>query len=478
MSGFAKSGSSAAGSLVAAPKTLRYERDGGLPVAIEAKSNRRTYVPANGSDFRPGQTIRITLNSQSFLDFSHSYLQFKFTNDSAGARTLGLDMGCPFFSRLQIMSGGQELEDIGEYSRLYSILESVQGSRLNADEHSLTEHEVFAPNAAAVTNAMVTDATADGAGVSAQINAAVDGANPYTHAAVGSVANGASRVFNVPLVSAIFNIEKYFPLLLTQQGIDVYLTLNPAIAIGHWSGAPTQYKISDVKYVAHEVHLDDNFTNQMKMSIQSTGGVLSLASTTYRHYLANQTGANPVTATHNISTQVKSLKGLIVRPQNNALNNDENYFPVSSGQSMAIKEIQFKVGSIQFPQEAIQFNADNPGEMFNEIRKCFGTIGSYNHGTTLNAATFKRMANDDPHKVPSAGNVRQLWLAAYDFETFAKSATEPGLNTSDRALPVSFTVKTENIHNDISALNVRYDIYAMVDCIIYIDLMGKMSTRI
>ena len=213
MSGFAKKGSSAAGSLVAAPKTLRYEHDGGLPVAIEAKSNRRAYVPNNGSTFSPGQTIRLNLNSQSFIDFSHSYLQFKWTNKAAAdvttARSVGLDMGCPFFSRLQIMSGGQELEDISEYSRLYAILESIQGSRLNADEHSLTEHQPFAPNAAAVTNAMVTDASADGAGISAQINAAVDGANPYVHAAVGSVQAGQSRTFNVPLVSAIFNIEKY-----------------------------------------------------------------------------------------------------------------------------------------------------------------------------------------------------------------------------------------------------------------------------
>jgi predicted acyl esterase len=102
MSGFAKKGSSAAGSLVAAPKTLRYEHDGGLPVAIEAKSNRRAYVPNNGSTFSPGQTIRLNLNSQSFIDFSHSYLQFKWTNKTGVGvtdRTVGLDMGCPFFSQ-------------------------------------------------------------------------------------------------------------------------------------------------------------------------------------------------------------------------------------------------------------------------------------------------------------------------------------------------------------------------------------------
>ena len=53
-----------------------------------------------------------------------------------------------------------------------------------------------------------------------------------------------------------------------------------------------------------------------------------------------------------------------------------------------------------------------------------------------------------------------------------------GLNTSDRALPVSFTVKTSEVAGDISALNVRYDVFAMADCILYISLDGKLSTRI
>lgn len=502
MSGFAKRGSSQAGNLVAAPKTLRYEHDGGLPVAIEAKSNRRTYLPNNGQTFLPGQTIRINLNSQSFIDFSHSYLQFKWFNKTDGVtnRSVGLDMGVPFFSRLQIMSGGQELEDISEYSRLYAILESIQGSRLNADEHSLTENLNFTPNAADVASEadfasakFAAIAANDGgsaaplgevgAAISAQINAAVDGANPYVHPANTNIQHNNSRLFNVPLVSAIFNIEKYFPLLLTQQGIDVYLTLNPAADIGAWSGAvaANQWEISDVKYVAHQVDLDDMFVNQMKASIQATGGVLSLASTTYKHYLVNQPKANVGNATHNISTQVKSLKGLIVRPQSNTLTGqaDGSKFPISTGQSLCINEMQFKVGSILYPQEPIKFSNDNRGEMYNEIRKCFGTIGSYNHGTMLNATTFTETINDGASYAPGAGNPRQLWVAAYDFETFAKSATESGLNTSDRALPVSFTVKTSAVGNAaVDDLVVRYDVFAMADCILYISLDGKLSTRI
>ena len=77
-----------------------------------------------------------------------------------------------------------------------------------------------------------------------------------------------------------------------------------------------------------------------------------------------------------------------------------------------------------YPQEPIKFSNENRGELYSEIRKCFGTIGSYNHGTMLNATTFTETINDATSYAPDAGNPKQLWVASYDFETFAKSATE------------------------------------------------------
>ena len=120
---------------------------------------------------------------------------------------------------------------------------------------------------------------------------------------------------------------------------------------------------------------------------------------------------------------------------------------------MGINEIQFKVGSVMYPQEAIKFSAENAGEMYNEIRKCFGTIGSYNHGTMLNKTTFTPTIDAAASRTPGAGEARQL------------------------SLPVSFTVKTEAVNN-VSDLVVRYDVFAMADCILYINLAGKLSTRI
>ena len=91
--------------------------------------------------------------------------------------------------------------------------------------------------------------------------------------------------------------------------------------------------------------------------------------------------------------------------------------------------------------------------------------------------TFTPTVDAATSYTPGAGNARQLFVAAYDFETFAKSSTESGLNTSDRSLPVSFTVKTSAVNN-VSDLVVRYDVFAMADCILYINLAGKLSTRI
>ena len=96
----------------------------------------------------------------------------------------------------------------------------------------------------------------------------------------------------------------------------------------------------------------------------------------------------------------------------------------------------------------------------------------------LNQTTFKQTADAAASYAPGEGSNRQFFVAAYDFETFAKSSTESGLNTSDRALPVSFTVKTDPISATVNALPVRYDVFAMADCILYISLDGKLSTRI
>ena len=69
------------------------------------------------------------------------------------------------------------------------------------------------------------------------------------------------------------------------------------------------------------------------------------------------------------------------------------------------------------------------------------------------------------------------------------------MNVADRALPVSLELKRvaladaqghgidgvtreDGTANADAVQAIRYDCFAMCDCIIYIDLMGKITTRI
>ena len=96
---------------LAVPQQLNYSQ-GVLPVAIESRSQKRTFTPVNGNVFGPtsNNVIRFNLNSDNLVDFSHSFLQCELQNlaatGTAADNRLTLDDGVPWLSRVQIMSGG------------------------------------------------------------------------------------------------------------------------------------------------------------------------------------------------------------------------------------------------------------------------------------------------------------------------------------------------------------------------------------
>ena len=398
---------------LAVPKQLNYADV--LPVAIESRSNKRTFEPTNGVKFSPSGTnvIRLNLNSDNLADFTHSYLQATITNTATNAAAnLALDTGIPWIQKVQIMSGGQELETIDAYNRLHSMLQSVQGNPEQAGEFSLTQKEHFAsaitPTAsvaaaaisatvAAASNAVAaltklapaTDFTAAGAsacdadaanaaaGTTATINAAIGDVRTKTNTALvdntlrtnaainvltGKVnavvaavntsrgimavndtslsqqkdffhhndntvpsnrlapVNVGKFTYNFTLISAILNQPKYFPLIFTNMGLDILIYLEDAVNIGAWEAAPvgSGYEITDVRYHCHLVDVDKSFYDRMRQSMMSSGGVLQFSGTTYKHYL--DSAANNVSPHQlQISTRVRSLNALYVRPQRQAL---------------------------------------------------------------------------------------------------------------------------------------------------------------
>ena len=104
------------------PPQVNY--DNVLPLAVESRSNRREFHPVNGQSFSNsnGATIiRIDVNADSMLDATHSYLECDITNNAGADNFLAVNPFSPaWIQRLRIESGGVVIEDINEYSRLYS----------------------------------------------------------------------------------------------------------------------------------------------------------------------------------------------------------------------------------------------------------------------------------------------------------------------------------------------------------------------
>ena len=232
-----------------------------------------------------------------------------------------------------------------------------------------------------------------------------------------------------------------------------------------------------------------------------------MSGTTYKHYMDTkpETGDN-----HNlqISTRLKSLNALIVRPQRQELDNKTQNFCVSVGEGCLMNEYSFRIGPTNIPSQGLNFASDfNMGESYSELKKTFGVLGDYSHNNWINRSTFQRGGG----ATNMVGTPYSSFTACYGFEGFAKTAAESGINVSDRALPVTCEVKRSQLssvsntygsvfneenaatdgtswdgttptvavkYKSAVAENIRYDIFAVTDMIIYITADGFVSTRI
>ena len=100
-----------------------------LPKAIPSERKRRNFFAANGTQYRPGQTIIIEVqDSRAFLDTQNSFLRFTLTNQSA-ALAGGLGNFSPEFGggyacirNFRVQQAGNTIMNIQEYSRLYNAI--------------------------------------------------------------------------------------------------------------------------------------------------------------------------------------------------------------------------------------------------------------------------------------------------------------------------------------------------------------------
>lgn len=489
-----------------APRQVLYEQQ--LPLAIESTSQRRIFFPEGGSKYGPSgnganpNIIRIPINSDDMLDPTESFLQFKFTNKSGN--TMVPDIGLPFIRRMRIESSGSTLEDLSEYGALYSQLVACQVSQGGYSEATITTSGLTSTNGTStLTDIAIADNNetytgAAGAGLQGEIRAGmkvtkdliVTAVNAMTgavtlggnHPPNTTIANDGSVFYNVPLVSALLNSQKYLPLVFMNGGLVLELELDITESAGCFAGAVGNgWEIENVRYMGHMVSLQRDFYDKLRMVMEGSGGVLQLAGTTYRHF--QNTFGDVSSVSVPLPAKVKSMKGLLFTEKNQADIGNKDLFYVSNSLNNGTNEYQLRVGSMVYPPTSIKIDNDNAsnrivnkGEGYQELRKLFGTLGDYTHGgVLLNNATYCAGDIDEDHAATGgAGAVSaQLNPKGLSLEAF-KGNLESGINSADKNLSMSLELRRANG----PLTSTRCDMWAMCDAIFYVNLDGSVTSSV
>lgn len=505
-----------------APPALNY--DNILPVAIESRSNRRSFVPTNGATFSnsTGSTVvRIDVNADSMLDCAHSYLASTLTNNAAATNFLSLNPFCPaWIQRLRIESGGVVVEDINEYARLYAMMVLNQCPKDYITQNLDTQGLYCGMKSTALNTAgagqttIADDATTNnvnniqfGAGAansssgewselhypaSAQLilagvdNAgAVIGANAENQPTAGGlvqhgfnykIASGASKRQAFPLLSGFLNMDKYLPLIMMNAGFTLEITLCDALRIGmtqietagnQGALADSDWSVSNVEYVSHLIDLDRSFYDRLRMVMEQSGGVLQLAGQTYRHFSA-QTPAGVGPHTISIPARVKSVKSIFASFIIAAQRGVNTSYDTSVFQRCNVSSFRFEIGSVRYPARDV---VTGPESMV-ELQKAFGKLGDYQHQC---AYSQKHTQNNSLERSTNVVNEQLLsaFFIGYDFEAFQRVSLEAGINTADRSLPINLIYSKDGV-----GAITHVDTYVLCDAIYYINLDGTVSVSV
>lgn len=515
-----------------APPQVNY--DNVLPLAVESRSNRREFHPINGQRFSNsnGATIvRIDVNADSMLDPTHSYLECDITNTNATADSfLSVNPFSPaWIQRLRIESGGVVIEDINEYSRLYSMLVLNQtpaeyvknnmnnmgmynpvvggnlkatavgsaGSVVGGAQHhgtldtsggtvtpdnicgNLDTELYYPPSAQAVINGVqvaVNDGAVTGAGSNQPTASGLSAIQGKSR-----IAQNQSRRMCIPLVSGWLNMDRYIPLIMLNAGFTIELTLCDANRIGLTQvepadGNPTEalidssWDISGVKYVAHLIDMERDFYDRLRLVMDDAGGTLQLAGQTYRHYTGNlPAGTGPHTIT--LPARVKSVKSIFGTFIDSTQMGSRDGYDTSVFQTGNVFKYRFEIGSVRYPQTDV--SADTVENQV-ELMKAFGKLGDYSHQQAYGQKHLKNAQTVRDGKTLQKSTLSAFTIG-YDFEAFQRVALESGINTADRSLPINFICEKSGTG---TTEPTRADFFVLTDAIFYINLDGTASVSV
>lgn len=290
------------------PKNINYLDV--LPKAIPAERKRRNFFAANGTQYRPGQTMIIEVQDpRSFLDPVNSFLRFSVTNqNAAGDYAPELGGGYGLLQNFRVQQAGNTIMNIQNYSRLYcGLIAPVTGGSQWKSATSVYQnvgsYGTSVQAAAVTTNDPATAVEFDG-GIVTSSNC-TSTTNP-------ALSPGVQMDFCVPLVGGLFSQDKLIPLPMLNQPIQLIFDLNQVENCGAFNFAPVaaDLLISNVRYCAEMVEVPRDVIGFLKSQQEAHGGALVIQTSSYEYSRSNLAPGATGTQILEIPSRKKSIKSI------------------------------------------------------------------------------------------------------------------------------------------------------------------------
>lgn len=333
----------------------------GVPNRAMASRQLTTKIPpSNVSQTNPRGEIVITLPANSlgqFLDFPHSGLEFKITNnDGDKDHFISPPAKSGFYSliqRVSITCGGAVLDEIDNYSGLVDAMLSVNADRQQQQGYSAL---MMGTNGNLVTGDALDEEKVYGVG--------------------GTASEPNTRSVFLPLIyTGLYNASSLIP-LFSRSPIQIRLTLHSVADAFHCGDAgitDANVVITDINFRCKIVEVAGEAFNQI---VQANGGRFDLVAEEYQH----TTNTIPALGA-GVNTQVVSNLGLSMSSLNAVyfyFQNPGEQTAVNSKrgrQTSGMTNSNLTINGEKLPAREVELSPTNPAEAIAELLTANNTLG-------------------------------------------------------------------------------------------------------
>ena len=316
--------------------------------SLSSRSYRVKIMPENGSSFKSGQVVYLSLPSglpATYVDFrSNVYLKFDMTVD--GTVVLDKAFALSWIRRLAIESTGTLLNDIQGFNVLLAMSNDLQVNPLTK------------MNQMAITS---------GGG---QV--------------LGNTLTAGTYTFCVPIPLNVFSMAQRAIPLFSNDKLTLRLTVDDVVKWGKWTVVPNENNnlISNLELTCDFNELD----SQAQMMIdQAVGGVYNIMTTGIQNFQSTlSTVAGPTNINRQIGISVASLDRMffVFREATNL--NSSTKFGIGGRCNPKLTSAQLFINNLAIPQRPLRGTTNNNAEYYTETLIAENALHSIDFTNSIN----------------------------------------------------------------------------------------------